>query len=353
MIALHVILEGKFDEEIAATKKVIDLLSPYESCSEEASRKIYELRRSLDAECGKRIFVAETFELVNDYKNLLRNPVRLTTPGIKCETSELKAKIEQKYLDIVHRILLKLRWYEVDTGIVGKQKGAHECPTCGNVDTTLFETDDVGRKTCLECSSVIATLETGNGHLDFNRATVTGKFIYNRVLHFQDSIKQYQGKQNCKIPPIVYTHLDAQFSSYRLLNDSDDRRIKYSKITKHHVNMFLKAYPKQYENINVIYTTLTGKSGEDISHLEGKLIEDFKELVNLYDRMHGKDKVEELDRKNFLNVQYILFQLLKRYDYPCNAEDFSMLKTAERKLFHDQVCSKLFATLGWNFTKTF
>ena len=343
----------KFDEEVGAYKRTLELMKPYKD-NKFVAEQMYLLKCFLNTECGKSIFVAETFELVNEYKILLTNPIKASKSTIyPCETTDLKTKIEQRYLEIVNRTVSKLRWYDVDTRRIGKVKYDSECHTCGNTDKTLFETDDIGRRTCVGCSSMISTLETGNGHLDFNRATLTGKFIYNRVLHFQDSIKQYQGKQNCKIPQAVFNHLDAQFRAYRLLNDSEDRRIKYSRITKQHVLMFLKEYPKQYENANVIYTTLTGKSGEDIGALEAKLVEDFKELVTLYDSLHSKDKTEELDRKNFLNVQYILFQLLRRHGHPCKPEDFSMLKTTERKLFHDQVCSNLFAKLGWNFTKTF
>lgn len=351
MIALHLSLLSKFDEEVDEMRKTLELMKPYKD-NELVSERFETIKRELNSECGKRMFVAETFELVNEYRNLLKNPIKIVG-NQPCETTDQKSKIEQRYLDIVNRTISKLKWYDVDTRGIGKHKYDSECPTCGNTDKSLFETDDVGRRTCVGCSSMISTLETGNGHLDFNRATLTGKFIYNRVLHFQDSIKQYQGKQNCKVPQAVFDHLEAQFIAYRLLNDSDDRRVRYSKITKQHILMFLKEYPKQYENVNVIYTTLTGKSGEDIGHLEARLVEDFKELVTLYDNLHSKDKAEELDRKNFLNVQYILFQLLRRHGYPCKPEDFSMLKTTERKLFHDQVCSNLFSRLGWNFTKTF
>ena len=79
--------------------------------------------------------------------------------------------------------------------------------------------------------------------------------------------------------------------------------------------MFLNI-PKQYENVTLIYTALTGKSGVNIGHLEMQLIEDFKELVTLYDSLHSRDRPEELDRKNFLNVQYVLFQLLRRHGLP-------------------------------------
>lgn len=330
-------------------------MDKYDSVSEEVKSELDKLRTSVKSENGKQLFIAETCELINEYKTALKNPIKKNT---RCETVTLKAKLENLYMDVVKRTIARLRWFDVDISHNATDKStplhtSEKCPTCENTDVTLFDVDGVGRTSCLVCFTEIASFEVVNTHLDYNRATVTGKFIYNRVLHFQDCIKQFQGKQNCKIPKSVYDYLDSQFAAYRLLMDSEDKRVRYSKITKQHVLMFLKNIPKHYENVNVIYTTLTGKTGDDISHLENQLVEDFKTLVTLYDSIHSKDKSDELDRKNFLNVQYILFQLLRRYGYNCRAEDFSMLKTSERKQFHDRICSNLFAILGWNFTRTF
>ena len=185
-------------------------------------------------------------------------------------------------------------------------------------------------------------------------------FIYNRILHFQDCIKQYQGKQNCKIPEKIYEYLDSMFKDYKLLvtdpvDSSLPKHIKYSKITRNQIMMFLreKRYTKHYENVNLIYFTLTSNRVDDIGYLEDRLIDDFKELVSFYDNIHGKDKEEELDRKNFMNVQYLLFQLLKRHGHPCKIENFTVLKTIDRKKFHDNICKNLFNRLGWKFTPTF
>jgi hypothetical protein len=226
---------------------------------------------------------------------------------------------------------------------------------CDNNDPYKFEIDECNKKICLECSAQKTILETGVTYRDYNRVNIVGKFVYNRVLHFQDCIKQYQGKQNCKIPDKLYKDLDYKFYAYRLIVDSPVDSIKYSKITKDHISMFLKElkYTKHYENINLIYHTLTGKPVDNIDYLEHKLIEDFRCLVNLYDSLHGKDRPEELDRKNFMNVQYVLFQLLRRHNHPCKIDNFTILKTIDRKLFHDKICSNLFDKLGWNFTPTF
>lgn len=345
MLNKHALILSIYDEEIQNTKNLLQQLSKY-SHDTDVNNMITKLNDTLNKNCGKDMYISSVCQLVNEYKTILKTPISF---GHKpCELTEKKIELENLYDQRIGH--LKQKWNIVDSRNV-----IVSCPVCLNSDATLFEIDDVGRKTCVSCSSEIQTLEIGNTSLDYNRATVTGKFVYNRTSHFQDCMKQFQGKQNCKIPESVYADLETKFSMYRLLLDSDNPTIKYSKITKQHILMFLKElkYTKQYENVNVIYSTITGKSIDNISHIEKYLLDDFKELVTLYDNLHSKDKSEELDRKNFLNVQYLLFQLLRRHGYNCKIDDFSILKTTDRKMFHDKICCNLFRQLGWNFTPVF
>jgi hypothetical protein len=111
--------------------------------------------------------------------------------------------------------------------------------------------------------------------------------------------------------------------------------------------MFLKEleYTKHYENANLIHYNITGNKPDDIGYLEDSLLNDFDILTELYDK-----KFKHLDRKNFINTQYVLFQLLLRHKHPCNKDDFNILKTVDRKTFHDEICKSLFEELGWNFS---
>jgi hypothetical protein len=117
--------------------------------------------------------------------------------------------------------------------------------------------------------------------------------------------------------------------------------------------LFLKenGNSKHYEDVVLIYHKMTGKKVDDISYLENQLMEDFDKISNLYDKKFkftGK-----IDRKSFINTQYILFQLLRRHKYPCKKEDFNMLKTLDRKSFHDEIVRELFESLNFNFTPIF
>ena len=112
--------------------------------------------------------------------------------------------------------------------------------------------------------------------------------------------------------------------------------------------------PNHYENANYIYYVLTGNRVDEISDsLEKKILDDFQQLSCLYDKTFGKDKPFELNRKNYMNASYVLFQLLRNREHPCKRENFSILKTIEKRRFHDKICSELFKQLGWRFTSTF
>ena len=133
----------------------------------------------------------------------------------------------------------------------------------------------------------------------------------------------------------------------------DDNLNRYNRVTKDHILLFLKetGHSKHYEDIVLIYHKLTGKKVDDISHIEDKLMEDFDKISNVYDqkfKFTGK-----IDRKSFINTQYVLFQLLRRHKYPCKREDFNMLKTLDRKSFHDDILKVIFEHLNFNFTPIF
>ena len=363
------VLKRMEKEEIINEEKIQLLDTLLLDTSHHLDQSVYEELQAMkkavlhEKKTSRALFFARTHALINEYTNILKKPISHVKED-NLPILRRKDELIVGFLDIVRQMAKTKEWADLDIPpnpekVDNIDLGSY-CPSCENTDEDRFEIDDFNRKTCLNCSTQQYAIETGITHKDYTRVNIVGKFIYNRVLHFQDCIKQYQGKQNCKIPDNLYQDLDDKFRSYRLLiTDTTDtplpKHVKYSKITRNHIMMFLKElrYTKHYENVNLIYFTLTSKRVDDISHLEDRLVDDFKELVSLYDDIHGKDKPEELDRKNFMNVQYLLFQLLRRHGHPCKIENFTILKTVDRKLFHDTICKNLFDKLGWKFTPTF
>jgi hypothetical protein len=358
-------------EEIINEEKVQLLDTLLLDTSHSLDPSVYEelqyIKKSVlhEKKTARALFFARTHALIDEYTSILKKPISHIKEN-NLPILRRKNELIVSFLEIVRQMIKNKEWTDFDVPANPEKVDTIDlcsyCPSCENTDEDLFEIDEFNRKTCLSCSTQQYAIEAGITHRDYTRVNIVGKFIYNRVLHFQDCIKQYQGKQNCKISQKLYQDLDAKFVAYRLLIDGMNEdgtplpnHIRYSKITRNHIMMFLKElrYTKHYENVNLIYFTLTNKRVDDISHLEDRLVDDFKELVSLYDDIHGKDKPEELDRKNFMNVQYLLFQLLRRHGHPCKIDNFTILKTVDRKLFHDTICKNLFDKLGWKFTPTF
>jgi hypothetical protein len=189
-------------------------------------------------------------------------------------------------------------------------------------------------------------MKHNSSYTDIDRVNISSKYTYDRKVHFRDCINQYQGKQNSTIQQKIYDELEVQFRQHYLLHDEEStKELKFRDITKNHILIFLKelGYSKHYENVHLIHYNFTNIKPDDISYLEEQLLDDFDVLTDLYDK-----RFKYINRKNFINTQYVLFQLLCRHRHSCKKEEFIILKTIDRKFFHDEICKELFEELGWN-----
>ena len=219
------------------------------------------------------------------------------------------------------------------------------CKNCHNKEFDILEGNIY---VCIICSAQQKIMKNIQSYKDIDRINISSKYAYDRRIHFRDCINQYQGKQNSTIKQEVYDDLEKTLRLHHLLvgDENTSKKIRFQNVNKSHIFMFLKEleYTKHYENLNLIYYNLTDNKPNNISHLEEKLIEDFDILTSLYDKEY-----KDIDRKNFINTQYVLYTLLVKHKFPCLIEDFTILKTIDRKTFHDEVVSNLFGLLGWNF----
>jgi hypothetical protein len=291
-------------------------------------------------------YIAETAHLIEKYKEILQTPVRLSFTGKPSKDCKEKNTVINNYLEIAQK------YYDVEITIPSKEKPVI-CNNCPN--KKFFDIIDNSIYICISCGAQQEILLHTSSYKDIDRINISAKYTYDRKVHFRDCINQYQGKQNSTIDPKVYVNLLDQFEKHHLLigNKKTAKEIRCKNITKEHIHIFLKEldYTKHYENVNLIHYQITGNKPDDISHLEDRLLDDFDLLVDLYDKKF-KNKAG-FDRKNFINTQYVLYQLLLRYRHQCKKEDFTILKTVDRKSFHDDVAKTCFIELGWNHTPLF
>lgn len=227
-----------------------------------------------------------------------------------------------------------------------------KCISCNNENDAFSIYDS--HFVCEKCGLVSDNTHNHISYKDIDRVNITSKYTYDRRSHFKDCINQFQGKQNASVDPSVYSDLIEQFVLHDLVPANYAELPKeeaFHKITKEHIMLFLKEtkHSKHYEDIVLIHCTMTNKPAPDISHLENSLLQDFDTLTDIYDKRYRNTS----DRKNFINTQYVLYQLLRRYKYPCKKEDFNILKTVDRKYYHDTICTELFQQLGWNLHPLF
>jgi len=227
-----------------------------------------------------------------------------------------------------------------------------ECQECKN--STHFEIFD-NQNVCKECGTVLDQFQNNIlSFKDIERVNLSSKYTYDRRTHFRDCFYQFQGKQNVTIPPTLYQYITDRLLAHGIIGDNYKdlpKEMAFERVEKEHITIFLKdsKFVKHYEDAVLIYHNLTGKAVPDLSYLEEDLMNDFDILVDRYDKKYKQNT----ERKNFINTQYVLFQLLRRHKYNCQKEDFNILKTIDRKYYHDQICSELFSELGWNFQPLF
>ena len=293
-------------------------------------------------------YISESFHILERYRQLLKTPVKVnffgTTP--KNQNSKEKAELIDQYTQIAKKYAPDLDLTKI------KQPKKTECDNCFSSKVVVADGLSI---ICVDCGCEREENTNALSYKDISRTNVLQKYTYEKRSHFRDALNQYQGKQNCKIDKKIFMELENEFEKHRLLigDKSTPKQERFSKIKKEHIMLFLKelGYDKQYENANYIYSEMTGVKCPDISHLEDQLMDDFDILANLYTKKFKYEK--KIDRKSFMNIQCVFFQLLKKNKYQCKKEDFNILKTTDRKTFHDEILQELFEELGWNYTPFF
>lgn len=319
-------------------------------------------------ETNMNYYLIHAIPLLDKYKEISRKQVKIQFMGIintpNSADTDLNTIIRE-YLKLIKKYFpeefIQNNFHEMEKYIMTSPihtlplrlggKKQQKCQACQIENMKIVNHDN--NFVCEQCGYIYDSITNDISFKDMDRINISNKYQYDRRTHFKDCINQFQGKQNATIDPQVYKDLTEQFRLHHLIpEDYEDlaKEIAFEKITKEHVMLFLKEtdHTKHYEDVVLIHHQLTGKQPPDISHLESYLLHDFDELTTLYDKLYRNN-----ERKNFINTQYVLYQLLKRHKFNCRKEDFNILKTIDRKYFHDTIMQELFEILGWNINPLF
>ena len=290
-------------------------------------------------------YILETWSFLERYRKELLIPMRVNF----CKTQKFQTPLNElivKYFDCLNRLgLVPFCQYE---SVDANEMGA-ECKAC---NTCFVKDADANSKVvCPSCGTQTDCSTQQITHNDAKRINISQKYVYIKRTHFLNCINQFQGKQKTTIKEELLEKLRAELDKYNLIDYTQtEQRLQYAKVEKKHVHMFLKQLDmskQHYENVALIYSKLTGKELNDISHLTDRLLADF----DLFEQAH-KTIVPFNMRKNF-NYSFLLKQFLAMHGYEADSRLFGTLKTTERRAYHDEMYRKIFESLGWKYTGFF
>jgi len=333
---LHEKIMKQFDTEVKSMndkKKQLEQLNWISKNSTNDTERIQAIETALSLkteiyliESGIREaqYIYETESILERYTNLLQKPIRVSFMT--------NATIDRKERHSLIMDYLNIAKHYIDIEPVETKEILLICESCKR---ELQTADDL-LLVCPACGYAVKNLASIAGYQDNNRINNAQRYHYERWVHFSDSVKKYQGKQNTTIPKKVYDDIRQK------IHDHD---IPLDRVSKDHIYEFLKLTENNdyYEDINLIYSEITGNQPPDISHLEPKLFELFDEIDPIY------QEVKPADRLNFLIGQYVLFRFLQKLRFPCNEDDFSILKTREKLLEHEAIWQQICEKKQWSF----
>lgn len=348
ILNLHSTIMEKFKQEQEKLEFLNKIKYSIQNLTQEPSSILKTIDTSIknqDLENKFCFYQLEIIPLIEKYKTELNKPIVVSFMKNTSITTN------KEIINLETEIKNTIKSFGFDTFVNNNEiiDENIKCSLCNKLMDTIY-------KNMLVCSSCGLEKDVffSFSHKDIERINIITKYTYDRRIHFRDCINQYQGKQNSSISQELYENIIQCLTTHNLIDmTKKTKKDKFKRVSKKHVYLFLKecGYSKHYEDLNLIYHKITDKELPDISHLEEVLMKDFDTLSLLYDKKYIK--TQKISRKNFINTQYILFQLLNRHKFICNREDFIFLKTTERKHFHNTICSELFKELGWNFTDVF
>jgi len=259
--------------------------------------------------------------LIANYLRLVNVPKR-----VNFLTRDITVTNEQEKNDIEHKF-----WLTTDNFHTVK----FTCTNCG----AYIAQPGVA---CTEC--FVDGKLFGASYADMTRTNFNSKYSYFRRQHFYECIVQFQGRHPAKIEPEI---LEKLARLYRTNNQAC--------LTKLTIMKWLKDMnaTRHYENIHLLYSILSKIPCPNLDTLESTLLSDFDIFLCQYTKIFSHDAAGESRklRKNFISVQYVLYQFLTRHHFPCKQDDFILPRTIEIRKLYDSICGKIFATLQWNHTK--
>lgn len=161
------------------------------------------------------------------------------------------------------------------------------------------------------------------------------KRIYNRLDHFKEVLRQFQGSEGRDVPIEIINKIKNEITTTDITIFDIKKTLRILKLSKY------------IENCNYLLFSVTGEQPPYIPRLiEEKVIRTFKQIDRAYNNIY-KD-----DRRSFLNYYYVLYKILELMKQDEILKRIPMIKTKLRLAHHDQIWELICNDLGWTYKKT-
>jgi len=288
--------------------------------------------------------------IIETYQKVLNKPVKIDFFSQKKDTStrEELEQIKHEFINLVNRFYKELIQKDFIETNSEKKEDKEECINCGN---TQFIEESNYKKICENCGFEIEYHVTNSEFNDVERVNFSKKYTYKKFIHFRDTLKNFQGKQNRIIEDSLLTKLENEMIKDGIVNVStQNKKDRYEKVKKDHLRTYLDLIGenKHYENINLIYSKLTAQENYIITHeLEEELMKDFDQFKDTFLDISVEEK--DIERTNILSSSYILYQLLRRRGIKVKEEEFSLPSSQKCRYKQEYIYARCCEKLGWNY----
>jgi hypothetical protein len=295
-------------------------------------KQIQEIENTSDL----NYYIFKTSDLLDRYCKLITSDNSKNFVQIKTKNTQTSNQITDlifKYVNIARNYIEIENYSRVPCTLA--------CSTCRS-DLMERSIDDESSFICMNCFTETKILDNSLSFRDADRINLSNRYTYSRRAHFIEAMKKHQGKHNIDPESL-------QIITNILLKEIDFHNLSTKTVTKDHIYNFLseKRLNKHYDDLNLLYSFLTGTPCPEYSHLENTLLDLFEQQESALDQIAASDTLNI--RLNSCNVFFKLYKLLQKVNYPIKKSDFFILKTKAKEDEHVELLRRAWDLLGWKW----
>jgi len=199
-------------------------------------------------------------------------------------------------------------------------EGILVCPKCGSEEYSLVVSDTPGFR---------------------DPPKERNNYAYKKMNHLNEILNQFQAKESTKIPDEVIHEVICEIKKRRIDN--------IASLVEQDIRDILKKLERNryYEHATHILSRLNGNPPPTITaEIEEKIRAMFQEIQAPF-LLYCPD-----DRRNFLSYAYIIYKFLELLELDEYKAHFTLLKSRDRLIAHDQIWKKICDYLQWEFIQS-